>query len=84
MRVNAVAEGVAIPFDDKDVVTTSEVLVHLLEAYRVAQMLVRFKGRYHSVQSYRAMAQLLGTQSRWTRTACITFRMKHGSTCRNY
>lgn len=60
LRLNAVAEGAAIPLDAMDVVTTPEALDHVLEVYRAAQKLVKCKGRFHSEQNYRALAQLFG------------------------
>ena len=60
LRLNAVADGTAIPLDAEHVVTTPEALDHVLAVYKAAQKLVNCKGRYHAEQNYRALAAVFG------------------------
>lgn len=60
LRLNAIAEGTAIPLDAEHVVTTPEALEHVLAVYKAAVKFVKCKGRYHAELNYRALAALFG------------------------
>ncbi|EIW6162737.1 DUF1778 domain-containing protein [Salmonella enterica subsp. enterica serovar Saintpaul] len=61
LRMCELAAGTATAADEAEhVVTTPEALDKVLAVYHAAERLVRCKGRFHSEQNYRALAQLFG------------------------
>ncbi|EON2338958.1 hypothetical protein ACLLKL_001927 [Escherichia coli] len=64
LRMCELAAGTATAADEEEhVVTTPEALDKVLAVYHAAERLVRCKGRYHSEQNYRALAQLFGVNA---------------------
>ncbi|ENW4943615.1 DUF1778 domain-containing protein [Salmonella enterica] len=61
LRMCELAAGTATAADEAEyVVTSPEALDKVLDVYHAAERLVRCKGRFHSEQNYRALAQLFG------------------------
>lgn len=58
LRLAEIAAGTATADEAEYVVTSPEALDKVLDVYHAAERLVRCKGRYHSEQNYKALAQL--------------------------